>query len=253
MGRLSPWLLVLAGCYHPSVQAGAPCVDDGDCPSALRCVERTCGGTGSDLDAAIDGPALLVDASPDAPPPQMVRFTINQPNQIRDTWLWSDRPNDALGLDVQGSVDAEVLESCIFRFDLGAIPTNATVVAATFGIRTDDTSDPGGGTVRAYVMLQSWVETEATFASRSAGQAWSTPGARPPSRATTVIGTLAPLAVQTNYTMTLTPAAVQGWVTQPATNFGFILVRGTSNEHLHFHMKESNFKPSLVVDVLVPK
>src|SRR6188768_2277762 len=109
MGRLSPWLLVLAGCYHPSVQAGAPCVDDGDCPSALRCVERTCGGAASDLDAAIDSPALLVDASPDAPP-QMVRFTINQPNQIRDTWLWSDRPNDALGLDVQGSVDAEVLE-----------------------------------------------------------------------------------------------------------------------------------------------
>lgn len=200
-------------------------------------------------DAAADAP--LADAGIDAPPPMMMRFVIDDPADMRDTWLWSENPATPYGGDVQGSVDDEANESSLFWFDLSQIPANATVMSATFRIRSDDTDD--NGTVNAFVMLQSWVELEATFLTRAGTQTWATPGARPPSRATTMIGSFAPTTTQTYFNVALAPAAVQPWIANPATNFGFILVRGTANDHLHFHMKESSFPPRLTVDVLVPQ
>jgi hypothetical protein len=202
-------------------------------------------------DAAIDSP--ITDAPPDAPkPPMMVRYTIDQPNQMRDTWLWSANPGVVYGGGTQGSVDAQDNESSLFWFNLGAIPANATVVTATFTIRTDDAVATAGGTVNAYAMVQSWVELEATYLVRANGLAWATVCAQPPSRATTVIGSFSPAVAQTNYAVTLAPSVVQQWVNDSALNYGFILVRGTSTQHLHFHMKESTSPPKLVVDVLVP-
>ena len=47
-------LLVLAGCYGPSITTGSPCTTDADCPNALICATSgTCERT--DTDASIDG------------------------------------------------------------------------------------------------------------------------------------------------------------------------------------------------------
>ena len=55
-------MLAVAGCYHPSAPAGAPCDDDTACPADQRCVAGTCGGTQAVADASID--AVPIDAVP---------------------------------------------------------------------------------------------------------------------------------------------------------------------------------------------
>src|SRR5688572_22217502 len=47
---------VLCACYAPSPQAGSPCVDDRDCPSAFACIAGSCGGTAPE--ASIDAPRV---------------------------------------------------------------------------------------------------------------------------------------------------------------------------------------------------
>jgi hypothetical protein len=77
MGR-SAILTLLVGCYSPSVVPGSPCDTEADCPNELHCTAGRCGGSQSPIDAAIDGPPVAVDASPDSAlpprwsPPQLV-------------------------------------------------------------------------------------------------------------------------------------------------------------------------------------
>lgn len=66
MGRFAI-LVLLVGCYSPSVMPGAPCSTEGTCPSGLMCIADRCllGPEGSD--GALDSPADAVsDASIDA-------------------------------------------------------------------------------------------------------------------------------------------------------------------------------------------
>ena len=55
-------LMVVAGCYGPKAQSGAPCASDGTCPTGLECRGGTCVLPGELLDA----PVIDVDAEPDA-------------------------------------------------------------------------------------------------------------------------------------------------------------------------------------------
>lgn len=41
-------LWLVGACYSPTPGSGAPCTDDRQCPSPLRCVANTCGGTPAD-------------------------------------------------------------------------------------------------------------------------------------------------------------------------------------------------------------
>ena len=63
MGRILA-VLILAACYSPHPQAGAPCTTSSECPLGQDCVDHACGGSSGGADAAVDtGPD-----SPDAPP-----------------------------------------------------------------------------------------------------------------------------------------------------------------------------------------
>jgi hypothetical protein len=67
-----PLAVALAACYGPSVQPGAPCGPNGECPSGLECRDNICVTPGGALDdatlddAAADTAMLLPDAMADA-------------------------------------------------------------------------------------------------------------------------------------------------------------------------------------------
>ena len=71
MGAVRSWLLLLAlvGCYAPTINTGAPCDVDSQCPGGQACVAGRCGGSeGNDIDAPmspIDGPIAINDPDGD--------------------------------------------------------------------------------------------------------------------------------------------------------------------------------------------
>lgn len=60
--------LLVAGCYSPTPQEGAPCAINGTCPDGLRCIDDRCvsGESGDGGLDANDGPADATDAPIDA-------------------------------------------------------------------------------------------------------------------------------------------------------------------------------------------
>ena len=253
------WLV--AACYDPTFPLGIPCETSAECPETQECVDRVCGGMPADAGSPADGPPppdatpAAPDATPGAPdatPLQPVTIVIDQPALIRDTYLYSAEPTTSFGDDDQASVDDELGESTLLRFDVSTAPGAAQVVSATLTIKTDDEASEDGGTVVVYELLQAWTESDATFILASPGDPWATSGARPPSRATTVIGSFSPAAVETTYEVALDAAVVQGWIADGTTNLGIILVRGTSMQHVHLYTKESAATPTLTLDLLVP-
>jgi Lectin C-type domain len=61
-------IALLAGCYSPRIQEGAPCDSPDECPTQLRCVQRTCQLRDPlPPDAGVD--AAEVDTAVDATPP----------------------------------------------------------------------------------------------------------------------------------------------------------------------------------------
>jgi hypothetical protein len=252
------WLV--AACYDPTFPLGIPCETSAQCPSTQECVDNVCGGMPADAAVPVDAPPPEPDAPapdatpgvPDATPLQPLAIVIDQPGQIRDTYLYATEPTNNFGTEDQASVDSELDESTLLWFDVSSVPADAQVVSATLTIRTDDQASEDGGTVRVHEMLQAWTETDATFLLAAPGSPWLTSGARPPSRATAVIGSFSPAAIQTTYAVALDAAPVQGWIEDATSNLGIILVRGTSMEHVHLYTKESAFTPTLELDLLVP-
>lgn len=162
------------------------------------------------------------DAAPDAPPDAMLQASTTDHVSVADTHLCETAPTTNFDGQTSTLVDGPG-NVCVvaMRFDLSTIPAGATVTAAVLDIWTD--FDPGGASTQ-YALAQSWVESEATWDSRSSGTAWTTAGAGPPSRGATAVSTLPANAANTEYMANISLATVQGWVTLPATNFGIAFV-----------------------------
>jgi hypothetical protein len=170
----------------------------------------------TNVDARLDAKPL--DAAPDA----FVPPTVTDHGSVADTHIVSNDPNQNFNGQESTLVDGAGNPCVILmRFDLSSISTAATVSSAALHIWTD--VEPGADAT-LYPVLQSWVESKATWNERDNGTDWTTAGAAPPSRGATAIGTVTPTAANTAYTITITPATVQGWVANPSSNFGVVFV-----------------------------
>ena len=61
-------LLLLAGCFHPAPESGAPCSPNGACPTPLLCIAEVCTTRGTPADAGDgppSGPTLLLHMDDD--------------------------------------------------------------------------------------------------------------------------------------------------------------------------------------------
>jgi hypothetical protein len=98
-------------------------------------------------------------------------------------------------------------------------------------------------------MREDWDEGAATWMQRKAGEPWSTEGAAPPSRDTTMLAEVRPQQMFTPYETALPTQLVQEWIAQPQINFGIALVRGSSIQHVHFRSRESNAWSTLTLEL----
>ncbi|HSK03261.1 MAG TPA: DNRLRE domain-containing protein [Kofleriaceae bacterium] len=236
------FVTLAAACYQPQVPAGGRCSVSGDCPGGEPCVAGVCGGT----EPGTDAPGAP-DAAIDAPPGTLVITIGTDRSQLRDTEMASYDPGGNFGDIDHFSIDTP--EVGLLWFDLSGVPGGIKVTKATLRLATRDDADEAGGTVLVYRVLEAWNEAEVTWMARTAGALWTTPGAGPPSREDTHLAELQPNKEFASFDVALPPSLVGAWLDDPARNHGLALVRGTSNQHVHFGSRESPAWSRLVLEL----
>jgi hypothetical protein len=237
---------LVAGCYNPTIGTGSPCTTSSECPGDLACVAGTCGGTvdagvSSDVTIMADAPAPPGDAAP-------IELTFgDDPAEVHDTEIWLSNPSTNYGTGVHFSIDLN--ESGLVWFDLTSVPAGKTVTAAKLTLTVADYADAANGTATIHRLREAWIEAEATWTVRATNQAWSVAGARSPASDMAPAATFTPAAIETAYDVTLPPALVQSWIDDPAMNFGLVIMRGTSTNHVHIHSRDSGTAPKLTISV----
>ena len=108
----------------------------------------------------------------------------------------------------------------LLRFDLSALPANATIDQATLSLNVIS-SDGSALNIRAYRMLRDWDVNTATWEQASAGTAWSIPGVSEGDRAPAASDqTWVSGAGWQSFDVT---ADVQAFAGGGATNYGWLL------------------------------
>ncbi len=225
-------LAAAAACYRPSIPAGAPCEETSECPEGQACIEGRCGGD---------------PAAPDGPPGTVVLVVGDDRSQLRDTEVAGYAPNQ--NFNDQDHVSVDSVETSLIWFDLSGAPAGLVLAAATLELSTTDDADENGGTVLVHRMLEGWDENEVTWNERTENVPWLAPGAAPPSREAAPIAEVRPDRERARFSVSLPLEVVRAWLADPATNFGLALVRGTSQQHVHFGVREATRWSKLTLEL----
>jgi len=139
---------------------------------------------------------------------------------VTDARLFSDLP-DSSGDDDSISIgqfsDTRTYRSVI-KFDIdGLIPANAGVTNAYLTLKIDNAA--GVTDVTSYLLTRGFVEGEVTWNSYSTGNGWTTPGGDYSTSASSQIS----ITSAGVYSFKLTNSIVQGWIDNPADNYGLLL------------------------------
>lgn len=208
VGRITPWVLA-AGCsFTPGKLPGAA-LDDAR-------VDVSDGGA---VDMVIDvpsGPGVVTFGE---------RASANHRNVTTDSYMESAVPTSAAGglaLGIWG--DASPTTNGLLRFDLSALPPGTPVTAVELHVATNVDSLESG-MMQFYAVLESWQEATVTWNERTTGVAWTNAGVSgPTSRGTQLLGEVAPNVDFTAYVLAIHVPTVQGWIDDPATNHGMVMI-----------------------------
>ncbi len=147
-----------------------------------------------------------------------------------DTTLQESAPTTVDGSGAFLRVDADYpsasrkATNALARFDLGAIPPGSTVSAVTLTVNV--TNSTSGSGYALYPLRRAWSGAQATWQTAQSGTAWASGGARGATdRSSTAIGALNPTATgPASVTFNAAGvAAVQSWIANPTSNFGFVV------------------------------
>jgi len=149
-------------------------------------------------------------------------------------------------------------ERSLVRFDLSSIPSSAIVTDATLRLfayrRQGSASTPLMG---AYPLKRAWSEGSVTWRQAAADQPWGLAGANDlvADREGTAVASTPLTTVPDWYALSVT-SAVQSWVTDPASNYGFILINLESAAEFIFYSQNypvnAGLRPQLEVTYYVP-
>lgn len=211
-----------------------------------------------DDDAAADD-AALVDAMIDAPNNAVTvtfgeRATATFQGVTADTYISNETGEPGLNYGASDDLRSEqdVSERILMKFTVTGIPSTATVLSASLDVEV--VNENPLATWELHPLLEDWVEGSldgttgvANFVNRNLTTAWATAGAGMPNSAGPTFATAVP-AVLGVLSITIPAATVQGWVTTPATNFGFIFYNThTNSARIASSEEATQFRPLLSV------
>jgi hypothetical protein len=141
--------------------------------------------------------------------------------------------------------------SCLLRWDVSAIPTNATVTGAQVTVNVVD-----GSLANYYAkrVIRPWLAAEASWLNANAVVSWTTPGAKASTdRASTTVFSFSGLGG--GHTSILTSAGlagVQAWINSAADNHG-VIIASSDTHRLGISSIQGAFSgPRLCVSYTVP-
>ena len=173
----------------------------------------------------------------------------------RDSMIRTEAQTKNFGSVTTLKMDGSPDEASLIRWDLSSIPAGSIVHTARIVLNVTNT----GKTYELYKLKRDWVENQVTWRISATGIAWAVAGAQGDAdRDPTILGLLSARALG------LTPielnasgiAAVQSWVNDPASNFGFILQNyTTASDGLNFDSHEAvnpSLRPRIEITFLPP-
>ena len=198
----------------------------------------------------IDGPAGSITSS-------WGEDTASQHRNVtRDTYLSSEVETidyRTYNYGASTSLSIENSKHSLLRFDVSAIPSSATIVSASLRLALSGSSLHG--TIDINRVLEDWDEGmlagaagTASWNNRKPGIAWATAGAGQPGSSDATSQGQIPAAALGVMDITIAAALVQGWIANPASNFG-ITFSLTSGDDCRFASREGadGSRPFLVV------
>jgi hypothetical protein len=157
-----------------------------------------------------------------------------------------------LGVDGDEPAGTGKDTSALLEWDLSTIPAGSKISSASVTLNVTNSSPE---TYQAYELERPWVESAATWLLYAVGNSWQIAGAKGSlDRGTTVVGDVSPSATG-KHTFALSPAVVQGWVDDPATNNGIIIANETNTDGFNFSSREASnagSRPQLQVTYTAP-
>jgi len=161
--------------------------------------------------------------------PSIINKTLQQGQNgytgVSDTNLYNWSVNTNNGSNSAITTSSGKSEKSLLRFDLADIPTSSVVQSATlqlFLYYSDATA--GTRASELHKLNVDWLEMQATHSLRKTGVAWAGNGPQPNSDYATAIAAIAQTGKSGVWVTWDVTALVQAWVSNPASNFGALLI-----------------------------
>jgi PA14 domain/Calcineurin-like phosphoesterase len=135
----------------------------------------------------------------------------------------------------------------LLRWDLSSVPAGSRVDSVSV---TLNVTNPSTQTYQAYDLKRAWEQSAATWLLYAPGSPWEVAGARGLLDRGAQVGSVSP-STMGKQTFTLSPALVQRWLDQPASNRGIVIANATNTDGFDFSSRESadaSLRPSLSVN-----
>ena len=160
---------------------------------------------------------------------------------VADTYINGGSKTSNYGAASSLIVDGNPDNGALLKWNLTSIPAGSTLQSATLSLNVTGTS---ADTYEIYELKRNWTELQTTWNKATTGTNWQSAGGQGSlDRGSTVLGTVTATATGIRNVVLNAAglAVVQGWVNNPATNFGFILqdYANTTKDDLVFSSKES--------------
>jgi len=141
-----------------------------------------------------------------------------------DSRIWSGTnadtnysTDDYLQLGYTGSS----IKRAVIKFDVSALPSNASVKAAFITLYVSSGINSGSPSFAFYRLTNIFVESQVTWNSYYTGNLWTTPGGD--YNGTAISGFVSPPAEDTSVMWEINKSVVQDWIDDPCGNYGVLL------------------------------